>query len=210
MGLGTNNAVFVEDNVFTRTHGNAIDSNYGGRYVFRYNEVNDAYIEAHSVQGENRASRSWEIYNNTINQVNIAMWIPFSLRGGTGVVFNNTLNGNFTELKIGVDNRRFFESFPVCGTMTGYNDWDGNDDGYGYPGRDQIGRSTDNWLWTDSNPYPTQALDPAYCWNNLHNAVQTQVVFGARNGCEAIIVENRDYYNNTSRPGYIPFTDPIH
>ena len=57
LGLGTNNAMFVEDCFFHFTKfGNAIDANYGGRYVFRYNIINDAYIEAHSVQGTHRAS----------------------------------------------------------------------------------------------------------------------------------------------------------
>ena len=67
LALGTNNAVFVEDNIFTGTvHSNAMDGNYGCRYVFRYNTLNDIYVEAHSVQGTHRAARSWEIYHNTL------------------------------------------------------------------------------------------------------------------------------------------------
>lgn len=45
LGLGTNNAVFVEDCIFNfENFGNAIDANYGGRYVFRNNIVNDSLI----------------------------------------------------------------------------------------------------------------------------------------------------------------------
>ena len=206
LGLGTNNAVFVEDCVFTRTHGNAIDANYGGKYIFRYNTVNDAYIEAHAVQGNNRSARSWEIYNNTINQVNYPMWVPIFLRGGTGVVFNNTIIGNWQNLGIAIDYRRAFESFPVCGMADGSNPWDGNIEPSGWPGRDQIGRSTDQWLWTDANPYPTQTLDPAYCWNNIYQS--GNVEFFVHNNCENFLQEGRDFYNNQIKPGYTPYTYP--
>ena len=88
LDMGTDRAVYVEDCTFTYTvFGNCMDANYGGKYVFRYNTINDVYIEAHSVQGENRATIKWEIYNNTINQVDRSMWTPFFIRGGTGVVF---------------------------------------------------------------------------------------------------------------------------
>jgi hypothetical protein len=207
LGLGTNNAVFVEDNEFTRTHGNVMDANYGGRYVFRYNVVNDAYIEAHSVQGNNRSARSWEIYNNTINQVNISMWAPFFLRGGTGVVFNNTITGNWSSgPAIVIDNRRTFQAMGDGGLADGTSPWDGNEDSTGYPARDQIGRSTDEWLWTDENPYPPQEFVPFYQWNNTHEGSNIEVY--VHNNCGVHIQENRDYYNNVEKPDYTPYTYP--
>jgi len=208
LGLGTNNAMFVEDCTFTRTHGNAIDSNYGGKYVFRYNNVNDAYIEAHSVQGNHRAARSWEIYNNTINQINISMWVPVFLRGGTGVVFDNTFTGNWSADGFALDNVRSCNDLGDGGLADGTSLWDGTADGTGYPARDQIGRSTDQWEWTDIDPYPPQASDPAYCWNNKDGS-DDYVFF--RHGCtesQNHIQENRDFYNNVTKPGYTPFTYP--
>ncbi|MCK5321621.1 hypothetical protein KAJ38_03510, partial [Candidatus Pacearchaeota archaeon] len=208
LGLGTNNAVFVEDNEFTATmHSNAMDANYGGRYVFRYNIVNDNSLEAHSVQGNHRSTRSWEIYGNTINQINRAMWIPMFLRGGTGVVFNNTLTGTWTNPNIALDNVRSGGSYTFPpGNCDGISDWDGNEEANGYPCRDQIGRSTDSWLWTDENPYPPQELDPAYFWNNKHNG--NDVVPFIHNSDDAWIVENRDYYVGIEKPGYTPYTYP--
>ncbi|MBN1524563.1 MAG: hypothetical protein JW904_08775 [Spirochaetales bacterium] len=217
LGLGTNNAVFVEDCNFNFTKfGNVIDSNYGGRYVFRYNTVIDAYIEAHSVQGANRAARSWEIYHNTISQQSRSMWVPIFLRGGTGVVWNNTITGTWTECSITVDNRRSFEEFPPpIGPADGSSPWDGNEDANGWPARDQIGRSTDEFLWVDSNEdgdyttgesIPSQASDPMYQWNNLHDGIPIGVY--VHNGCGHHIQENRDYYNNTTKPGYTPYTYP--
>ncbi|MBN1694734.1 hypothetical protein JW879_04940 [candidate division WOR-3 bacterium] len=208
LGLGTNNAVFIEDCIFNYTQfSNAIDANYGGRYVFRYNIINDAYIEAHSLQGTHRATRSWEVYENTINQVERAMWAPFFLRGGTGVVFNNTITGDWSSgPAIVVDNRRTFEALGDGGLADGTSPWDGNEDSTGYPARDQIGRSTDEWLWTDENPYPPQELDPFYQWNNTHEGSNIEVY--VHNNCGAHIKENRDYYNNLEKPGYTPYTYP--
>ncbi|MFZ2603510.1 MAG: hypothetical protein WAX79_05880, partial [Candidatus Omnitrophota bacterium] len=210
LGLGTNNAVYVENNSFTGTMAflQITDANYGGRYVFRYNIVNDSYIEAHSLQGYHRSTRSWEIYNNTLNQVNHGMWIPMFLRGGTGVVFNNIITGYWSGDGFALDNVRSFTdlSFPP-GRCNGISLWDGNAQANGYPCRDQIGRSTDQWLWTDSSPYPPQALDPAYFWNNKKGDGSDIVPF-IHNGVNAWIVENRDYYVGTSKPGYIPYTYP--
>lgn len=211
LGLGTNNAVFVEDNIFNGNSGtiNAMDANYGGRFVFRYNTLNDVYVEAHSVQGNNRAVRSWEIYNNTFNQVSKAMWVPMFLRGGTGVVFNNTLTGTWTQPNIALDNVRSCSSGGVSGMCDGSAPWDGNESGKaGYPCRDQIGRSTDAHLWTAGNPYPSQALDPAYAWNNKHGANDVNFF---QHGCAASaahIQPGRDYFNNVQKPGYTPYTYP--
>ena len=68
-----------------------------GRYVFRHNTVTDMYLEAHSIQGTVRACRKWEIYENTITKANFDVYRPMFLRGGTGVVFNNTVKGPFGE-----------------------------------------------------------------------------------------------------------------
>jgi hypothetical protein len=208
LGLGTNNAVFIEDCNFNYTQfSNAVDANYGGRYVFRYNTVNDSYTEAHSLQGTHRATRSWEIYSNTINQVNRNMWAPFFLRGGTGVVFDNTITGDWSSgPAIVVDNRRSFEALGEGGLCDGTSPWDGNEEENGYPARDQIGRSTDQWLWTDANPYPPQELDPFYQWNNSYNGNDISVY--VHNNCDIHIKENRDFYNNTERPDYTPYTYP--
>ncbi|MBN1181080.1 MAG: hypothetical protein JXB49_02255 [Bacteroidales bacterium] len=208
LGLGTNNAMFVEDCEFNFIKfGNAVDANYGGRYVFRHNVVNDAYIEAHSLQGTHRATRSYEIYGNTINQVERGMWAPFFLRGGTGVVFDNIITGSwFSGPSIIVDNRRSFEALGDGGLCDGTSPWDGNELPNGYPARDQIGRSTDEWLWIDENPYPPQEFDPLYQWNNYHNGAGIDVY--VHNNCDIHIRENRDYYNNTEKPGYSPYTYP--
>lgn len=281
LDLGIDEAVYVEDCTFTYTvFGNCMDANYGGKYVFRYNTVNDVYLEAHSVQGENRATIKWEIYNNTINQIDRSMWTPFFLRGGTGVVFNNILTGTWSSPSITVDNVRTFSDVSGGGLCNGGSPWDGNEpletggtgnhtgssgsltltdssqnwevnslvDIYvynladsskgqitantantvtailsggsendwdtgdhfkitnGYPSRDQIGRSTDEYMWTDETPYPPQNHEPAYSWNNEHEG--DDVNFSVHNNCHVHIQPGRDYFDNVQKPGYSPYTYP--
>ena len=210
LGIGTNNAVFVEDCVFTKTaFGNAIDAEYGGKYVFRHNILNDVYIEAHSIQGNDRAARSWEIYDNAFNQSKQSIYVPIRLRGGTGVVFNNTFTGTFDLLAIGLDNVRSCTTEAVSGLCDGSSVWDGNQAGQaGYPCRDQIGRSTDSWLWTASNLYPPQQLDPAYEWNNYRGSTQVNFASIQCAQSQGHIQENRDFYNGTAKPGYTPYIYP--
>jgi hypothetical protein len=64
-----------------------------------------------------------------------------------------------------------------------------------YPQPDQIGRTTG------------QSLDPLREWNNTENG--NNISFSPHCGsCAGIIVEGRDYLNDTQRSGYTPYTYP--
>ena len=142
LGLGTSNFVFVEDNTFLMTTStNSIDSNDSSRYVFRHNDLEDSWIEAHSAAPTRRGSRAWEIYENTIRRVNKSVAWPMLLRAGTGVCFNNTMVGTFNGI-IAIDNRRSTPNDDF-GTQAngafGANPMDGNtllidDSGYNFLG----------------------------------------------------------------------------
>lgn len=282
LDLGTEKAVYIEDCQFEKTNfGNAVDANYGGSYVFRYNTVIDCYAEAHSVQANHRATRKWEIYNNLIKQVNNSMWTPFFLRGGTGVIFNNTVSGKWGQPTITFDNVRSCYDKIGGGLCNGGSDWDGNEpielggagshtadsgslslmdaskswgadtligvyvynltdgsrgqitgntnntvtailtggknnvwnigDQYkitnGYPCRDQIGRSTDEYIWTVEAPFPRQQHEPTYVWNNKYNEQEMSVSQHSCNLSRSHIMPGRDYLT-IERPGYIPYTYP--
>lgn len=100
--LGTQNAIFVEDNymVGNRHH---IAANNGARYVFRYNfaQANDltkdySQVDAHGLSSATRGTRSYEIYYNKFYAVvskgrNSA---AVGIRGGDGVIYNNTYDTN--------------------------------------------------------------------------------------------------------------------
>lgn len=104
--LGTNQAVFVEDNYFEHknvkdpTKAHHIASNNGSNYVFRYNTINDGYLNAQAIDahgnkfGGERGSRSYEIYNNKMTIEH--RWLGMCIRGGDGVIFDNEMVGDLT------------------------------------------------------------------------------------------------------------------
>jgi hypothetical protein len=59
---------------------------------------------------------------------------------------------------------------------------------------------------TGTPTWPHDALEPCYSWNNYYTgnvAVNLAPGIGP-----TTIVENRDFYNNTPMPGYVPYTYP--
>jgi hypothetical protein len=206
--LGSPQRVFIEDNTFTGTMWtHAVDTNYGGSYVFRHNTLTNMYIEVHSLQ-QGRASRSWEIYSNTQDAPTArVMWAPMFIRGGTGVIYNNTVTGAWTQPEIILDNVRSFSTGYDYGVCNGGSPADGNQLSNGWPCRDQIGRGKDSALWTTSNPYPPQASEPAYFWNNTVPGGGAMRVY-VHNNCDGWIVSGRDYFNDKARPDYTPYPYP--
>lgn len=205
--LGTEEAVYVEDNTFVFTQFfNAIDCNYSGRYVFRFNDVRDVYLEAHSTQGFNRACRKWEIYKNTIRQVDRAMYFIMFLRGGAGINFGNVATGTFGAApNILINNiRSCRDPGSGVGQCTGTAAWDGNASGQtGHLCRDQIGAGQDSEPWTSTAP-PRQTSLPAYFFLNALNGDPMGVAVVAGEPCPAgdfngvHLQANRDYFVSTA------------
>ncbi len=104
LGLGTADAIYFEDNSFNNTtwvaNNAPVDANGPGRFVFRYNYVRNTYLMAHdAIVNSHRGVRKWEVYNNTFvgdgdANTNPCFW--FAGRGGTGVIFNNTVTDPWT------------------------------------------------------------------------------------------------------------------
>lgn len=146
--LGSNNAIFIEDNYFTHNR-HCVAGNMGGRFVFRHNTIVDNYypfaaIDTHGKKVGEHGARSYEIYDNTVtggiewNGTAHATW-ALGLRGGDGVVFNNTFTGMYRAVFITI------EDFYNMSSPT-------------YPLDDQI---TDMWLWNntlDGNTMSTLSL----------------------------------------------------
>jgi len=288
LSLGTEQAIYIEDNTFTwESEENplgVVDGCGGSRYVFRYNAVDKTGLGNHGTESTGRARScfSYEIYNNTFTRtITPGRWTIFFNRGGTGVIFNNTVTGNYTSLCHVAVYREFhaFDPWGACdgtspydvndgvtyesGTHTGSNgdsvslvddtkswtqdQWFGyslhntiqgkssaitsntentityKSDPYAddlawntgdtyiilrcYPCLDQVGRSTGNLLsnWDPPLPqeWPDQAVEPFYEWNNTINGEDADIVSDSPH-----LLENRDYYNDTQRPGYSPYTYP--
>ncbi len=98
LSLGTNNAVFEEDNAFNYTfHAESAIDNYGGaRYVFRHNAVNNAEAcGGHGTDSGNRRSPfSFECYANTYTNNSGGMIRAGTIRGGTGVWYSNSFSAS--------------------------------------------------------------------------------------------------------------------
>lgn len=100
-GPASTNCLYMEDNYITNTVGyvasvGAMDGNTGSRVVFRHNTVWNDLFNNHGTETEGRArsQRSFEIYDNTFNAT-FGIFSAALLRGGSGVVFSNTINGAF-------------------------------------------------------------------------------------------------------------------
>lgn len=136
--LGTDDAVYVEDNVFTHktvSNSHSIASNRGSKYVFRYNTINDGDqntnpIDAHGNYYHGRGSRSYEIYGNEVNSGH--SYMGMYIRGGTGVIFDNEMNGSFTHPLILENYRSFRQSnvrYPAPDQIHDLHIWDNEKNG---------------------------------------------------------------------------------
>ena len=96
---GTTNSLYVEANTFNNltptSAGGICDIPQGGGMVFRFNTAINSVWSNHGLEGQ-RSCRWWEIYNNTFIATSnsfAANIYPMDFRGGTGVVFSNTITG---------------------------------------------------------------------------------------------------------------------
>ena len=137
LGLGTDDAVYIENNwLYSAFDSVLMDTNYGGAYVARYNTIQNQTVMAHAVQGNNRATRKFEIYNNrwTISDASTAYTKKFGfLRAGTGVVYNNEAvglvgwaNGKWRTPYFYIDEQRSCATKDTSGECNGSSLWDGN------------------------------------------------------------------------------------
>ena len=98
-GFGSDNFVFIEDCNFNYTSNNyVVDTEMGGRFVFRYNNVRNAGVSMHDFGGQllSRGNRATEQYNNTLTCSGSGCGGRTGLqstRGGTGLFYNNEIRG---------------------------------------------------------------------------------------------------------------------
>lgn len=199
-----------------------LDQFKGSRTVYRYNTFNNCTISSHGTETglRFRGMRHFEIYENSfVYDGSTGVDTNMYLRGGTGVVFNNTVTGATTAVAwntfIKFSNFRSLDSYIPWGKCDGFSAYDQNQEGEdGYRCVDQIGAGTSNLIGNDPTGPPVNkptpeawvenTLDPAYVWNNDIGGTPT---WGDVAG-EVHILENRDFYEDTPRPGYTPFQYP--
>jgi hypothetical protein len=97
LALGTAQAVYVEDNVITfgSEDEDFFDAYTGARIVFRHNTVTNAAMGFHGTDsGSLRSLFSVEQYSNSFVNNGTQVRSAIRLRGGTGVMWNNTFGGS--------------------------------------------------------------------------------------------------------------------
>jgi hypothetical protein len=193
--------IYIEDNHYENTVGNInnADANYGGRYVYRFNNTTSGRqaVEFHSVQGDNRGGQRFEVYGNSGANPDGFSGTAF-LRGGSGVAFANRLTAGWPSIGIEMDNVRS-EGDPGggVGACDGTSGWDQNSPGEsGYRCRDQLGSSRDLTQWDHQPPQPyAQEHQPVYLWDNLEGSAPMNVSNG---GLETWLAEDRDWYQTAA------------
>lgn len=173
--FGTSAFLFAEDNVFVG--GAANDCNNAGRFVMRYNTMNDEYLAAqnHSIKyygGREQGCRASEIYHNYFTgpasgQTNAAI----GLNGGPAMIWgNNDAQGYFHLFASGTERGNSGQteqpapgSWGYCGRAVNSNGqgsgWDGNDvTTTGWPCLDGLGRGQ-MLLPMNGQNFPTAAAN---------------------------------------------------
>ena len=134
MQLGTQYAVFIEDNTFINAR-HAVAANKGAHYVFRYNLVkqgtNGQAVDAHGPYwGSDVGTRAVEIYDNVIENPGArGDERAIGIRGGGGVIFNNTIRGYTYGVMLMMEDKQDTSSYPVLHQVHDLYIWDNSYDG---------------------------------------------------------------------------------
>ena len=213
LNLGGADAVYLEDNTFDfNLAASTLAAHNGARVVFRYNTTNVGVGTASPCASGTRGTRKVEIYSNTLAATGAGGYVPslpFGVRSGTGVIFNNFVTGLFSTPAIVVDDERSDATactglWAVQPRCDGTGLYDGNSAGLsGYLCRDQIGASTDAGLTTP------QSTDPLYAWSNTStlSSNPVNIVPGGGPGTALHVRANRDFFD-APRPDYVSYAYP--
>lgn len=194
--LGGPGNVFIEDCTFNGS-GYVCDAHANSRVVVRYCTINGKIkVDGHGVWSNSNPSRGvrhMEVYGN--HWTNTAQaWTAIEIRGGTGMVFNNT-----ADLAAGLNGAWFYlTEYGVFNNNGAFTQYQTPAD---YPIRDQIGRGK----YATAGDWTTATSEPMYVWNNLKGGAQwpfayknipqaSKDVYGADFGWENVIQADRDYF----------------
>ena len=205
--LGTDTFVFIEDNTFTYSapEDGSVDSFNGSRIVFRHNTITNTDFGNHGADsGGYRGQHSLEIYSNTFNKVaGVANSRALLFRSGSGVVYSNTWTGNYSGPEV-ANYRSRPQTFAPWGACDGTSAWDENQGGAlnGYACLDQVGH-----VFTNTTG-GVNVLHGLYYWSNTLNGVAITSVGVTEASMANHLLSGRDFFPNTTKPGYTAYTYP--
>jgi hypothetical protein len=205
---------YVENCSFAHGSSYACDFDDNSRVVWRHNTMQDAMCGSHGQETAPYGVRQIEIYENTFNLTSgnpygMNCWASF--RGGSGVVFNNSMQDipNKTGVQLNVYSINRSTSIP-CQT--------------GYPAARQTGQG---WSAASTakygNPVVSQngtgaITEGVYIWGNTGGETTdpnyVSIFQFAPDECgngqliSKYLVKGRDYFVGTAKPGYTPYQYP--
>jgi hypothetical protein len=211
---GSADFTFIEDNVMTYDgvqNYAFIDAFAGARFVFRGNNVNCGWVEAHGTEssGRYRGTRAVEVYNNTFQNAGCNGDYVSNLRSGSMLVWGNRITGYFPNPRFELANYRNSQGFSPWGMANGSNPLDRNVNGALNEALDQPCKGAGGLLTGDvpAIPWPAgqndQVDDPCYEWDNLANGNDINFESGA-----STIRAGEHFFTNTPAPGYTPYAYP--
>jgi hypothetical protein len=157
LSLGSNEAIFFEDNVVTHPSSAvsaAVDGWSGARYVVRHNQFMNGWVDNHGTETSQRYRGifSWEVYDNQfLTTPGITQYCALDVRGGTGVFANNVMSADVYNVVV-LNTYRSFDSFLPFGACDGSSPYDISDgivydsgSFNGAAGSDVLTDNTKNW-----------------------------------------------------------------
>jgi hypothetical protein len=187
--LGTEKAIYVEDNVFNSDGSRLVwglDGWSGHRVVYRYNTLNNAVISNHGTESgaRLRGARSYEFYRNRISYNGASGPFPTAIqvRSGNGVIFENTVTGAFT-VAGQYNHYRDNMNYDIWGMCDGTSPWDVND-GVVYATGTHNG-ATGQKLLTDSTKSWKEDQWVGYSVSNLTRGNSSVILSNDANGISA-------------------------
>ena len=207
MNFGSPNQVYIEDSSYTAstcvTSLGIFDGFNGSRLVFRHNTVTNWSGYVHGYDSASESALQWEIYDNFFDMQKTNCGIPRMLfmRGGTGYVYNNTMHltdsYNLYDPKfLSLYYYRSTESQQgsICNGSASVDQNLPGQNGYlcfQQPGSGGPGLHTSV---------------PVYEFNNVGTGnMPANLQLSSES---SHVVAGRDFFNDTQKPGYVPYTYP--
>ena len=208
---GTTAVIYFENNIIdlrnfqsTANVSQFLDSNFGGRWVIRFNNIMQAYLQTHgarNVDDYRRSNRLQEVYGNNWTQPDVYKNVPgiFMNRGGLTISFDNSCTGHSTQCGYHIDSERLYGSHGQCPTSDGFDTIpypiSGTEKSNSLGCRDVMGMGQDITLSPDprrDTDQSDQKYSPSYIWNLTYQGSLNSITY--INGSEKFITENVDFF----------------
>jgi hypothetical protein len=133
-------------------------------------------------------------------------WRGYTLINTSIATFNDAPTHPFSEIEGNTANTMTFKSAGNWGTNMVFNAGDRFEIRKVEATLDQVGRSTGDLIQGEKPApvaWPHQVSEPLFEWNNFLNGINGQI-----SSSYGVIRENRDFFNDTQKPGYVPLVYP--